>query len=80
MPLFRACPNCGSQIHVRKLACPCGHVFRGSKPLTTRNASRKSDVSAARALETEQQTAKRRKSDRERVKETRALETKEQTA
>ena len=67
MPLFRACPNCGSQIHVRKLACPCGHVFRGSKPLTTRNASRKSDVSAARALETEQQTAKRRKSDRERV-------------
>ena len=53
MPLFRACPNCGSQIHVRKLACPCGHsVFRGSKPLTTRNASRKSDVGAARALET----------------------------
>ena len=39
MPLFRACPNCGSQIHVRKLACPCGHsVFRGSKLLTTRNA------------------------------------------
>ena len=65
MPLFRACPNCGSQIHVRKLACPCGHsVFRGSKLLTTRNASRKSDVGAARALETDEQTAKRRKSDR----------------
>ena len=63
MPLFRACPNCGSQIHVRKLACLCDHVFRGSKPLTTRNASRKSDVSAARALETEEQTAKHRKSD-----------------
>ena len=81
MPLFRACPNCGSQIHVRKLACPCGHsVFRGSKPLTTRNASRKSDVGAARALETDEQTAKRRKSDRKRVRETRALETEEQTA
>ena len=54
MPLFRACPNCGSQIHVRKLACPCGHsVFRGSKLLTTKNASRKSDVGAARALETD---------------------------
>ena len=81
MPLFRACPNCGSQIHVRKLACPCGHsVFRGSKPLTTRNASRKSDVGAARALETDEQTAKRRKSDRKRVRETRVLETEEQTA
>ena len=81
MPLFRACPNCGSQIHVRKLACPCGHsVFRGSKLLTTRNASRKSDVGAARALETNEQTAKRRKSDRKRVRETRVLETEEQTA
>ena len=79
MPLFRACPNCGSQVHVRKLVCPCGHVFRGSTPLTTRNASRKSDVSAARALETEEQTVKRRKSDRDRAKETRALETEEQT-
>ena len=64
MPSFRACPNCGSQINVRKLAgCTCGHVFRGSKPLynTTRNPSRKSDVSAARALETEEQTDKCRK-------------------
>ena len=76
---FRACPNCGCQIHVRKLACPCGHVFRGSKPLTTRNASRKRDVSAARALETEEQTAKHRKSNRGRVVGTRTLETKEQT-
>ena len=80
MPLFQACPSCGSQVHARKLACPCGHVFRGSKPLTTKNASRKSDVSAVRALETEEQTAKRRKSDREHVVETRALETEEQTA
>ena len=81
MPLFRACPNCSSQIHVRKLACPCDHsVFCGSKPLTTRNASRKSDVGAARALETEQQTAKRRKSNREHMRDTRILETEEQTA
>ncbi len=80
MPLFQACTNCGSQIHVRKLTCPCGHVFRGSKPLTVRSASRKSDVSTTRASETEEQTAKRRKCDRERVKQTRASETEEQTA
>ena len=36
----------------------------------------KSDVRAAKALETKEQTAKRRKADREHVKETRALETK----
>ena len=65
MPFFRACPNYGSQIHDKKLACMCRHVFRGTKPLTTRNASRKSDVSAARALETKERTAKHRKSDRE---------------
>ena len=52
-------------------------MFRGSKPLTTRNASKESDVGAARALETEEQTAKHRKSDRECVKETRALKTEE---
>jgi len=34
MLLFQVCFNCGSQIHVRKLACLCGHVFRGSKLLT----------------------------------------------
>ena len=61
----------------RKLACPCGYLFRGSKPLNTRNATKKSDASAARALETEEQTDKHRKSDRERVKETRALEAEE---
>ena len=30
-------------------------MFRGNKPLTTKNASKKSDVSAARALETDEQ-------------------------
>ena len=55
-------------------------MFGESKPLTIRNASRKSDVSAATVLETEEQTAKRRKSDRELVKETRALQSEEQTA
>ena len=77
---FWACPGCGSQIHVRKLACLCGHVFHGSKWLTTRNASRKSDVSAARALEIKEQAAKRRKTNRKHVVGIRALETKEQTA
>ena len=52
-------------------------MFRGSEPLTTWNASKKSDVSAARALETEERTAKHRKSDRECVREIRALETEE---
>ena len=73
MSFFRACPSCDSQIHVRKLACPCGYVFHRTKPLTTWNTLKKSDVSAVRALETEEQNAKRRKSNRKRVKETRAL-------
>ena len=49
-------------------------MFRGSKPLTIRNASRKGDVGAASALETDEQTAKRRKSNREHVRETRVLQ------
>ena len=76
---FQACPNHGSQIHARKLACPFGYVFRGSKPLTTKNVSRK--VMLVQQEQTaEEQTAKCRKSDRECAVETRALETKEQTA
>ena len=61
---FQACPNHGSQIHARKLACPFGYVFRGSKPLTTKNVSRK--VMLVQQEQTaEEQTAKCRKSDRE---------------
>ena len=67
MSLFRACPV----VHVRKLACLCGHIFRRSKPLTTRNASREGDVSAAKSLEPKEQAAKRKKTNRECVEETR---------
>ena len=78
-------PNClyfkrALTVVARKLACPCGHVFCGSKPLlTTRNASRRVML-VQQALETEEQAAKHRKTNRERVEETRALETKQQTA
>jgi len=50
-------------------------VFHGSKPLTIKSASRKSDAIATRAFESEEQTAKRRKCVREHLKKTRALET-----
>ena len=65
-------PNCLYFKHVltvvaRKLAYPCGHVFCGSKPLlTTRNASRKVML-VQQALETEEQAAKHRKTNRELV-------------
>ena len=41
LPLFSPCPNCGDQVHVRKLACSCGLVFHKSYPLTIKNASAK---------------------------------------
>ena len=69
MSLFWVCPNCGSQIYVWKLACPRGHVFCGSKPLSTRDASRKVML-VQQALETEEQTTKHRKSNKECVVET----------
>ena len=44
--------NYSSQICVRKLACPCGHVTHTNKPHTTRNSSRKTDaVNTVRALQ-----------------------------
>ena len=27
MRLEKVCPQCDATLHVRKLACPCGHVF-----------------------------------------------------
>ena len=42
------------------VAYPCGHVFRGSKPLTTRNEE---VMLVQQALETEEQTAKHKKTD-----------------
>ena len=27
MRLKKVCPQCDATLHVRKLACPCGHVF-----------------------------------------------------
>jgi len=51
MPLFQACSNCGSQIHVRRLACPCGHVFRGSKTLRRTSCSTQPQLTPKQELQ-----------------------------
>ena len=58
-----------SQIYVRKLACLCGHVFVEASHLPLGMHLEKV-MSVQQALETEEQTAKRRKSNKECVVET----------
>ena len=38
--LMKECPDCSTVVHVRKLGCPCGHVFCKSKSLTVKCASK----------------------------------------
>ena len=44
--LMNQCPDCGITVHIRKLRCPCGHVFRKSKSLTLEGASKKANAVA----------------------------------
>ncbi len=80
MPLFRPCPRCGSPVHVRKLACACGHEFRRSLALTEKHhVNAVGHKARKRALETEDESSKRRSSDSACKAQKRALETAEQT-
>ena len=36
MRLKKVCPQCDATLHVRKLACPCGHVFPAKAQQTKR--------------------------------------------
>ena len=38
--LMKECPDCSTVVHVRKLGCPCGHVFGKSKSLTVKCTSK----------------------------------------
>ena len=47
MRLKKVCPQCDATLHVRKLACPCGHVF----PAKAQQMKRKRPIERAdRAL------------------------------
>lgn len=74
MPTFcRQCPNCGNPIHVRKLACLCGHEFRSkTRPLTV--------TYAIRAVETKQQSSEHRSIDRNSKALKQVLESEEQSS
>ena len=65
MRFKKVCPQCDATLHVRKLACPCGHVFPAETQQTKRKRpieSKQSDnvsKAAKRACETGEETRKR---------------------
>ena len=71
MRLKKVCPQCDATLHVRKLACPCGHVFpakaqqmKRKRPIESRQSAyvRKA---AKRACETGEETMKRQTQNQE---------------
>ena len=71
MRLKKVCPQCDATLHVRKLACPCGHVFpakaqqmKRKRPIESRQSVyvRKA---AKRACETGEETMKRQTQNQE---------------
>ena len=82
MSLFRSCPVCGNQVHIRKLTCTqCGRTFRQKKRLLssahtkyTKQVSRDCLIKK-RVRETEKDSAARRERDRSLRAQKRALET-----
>ena len=85
MRLKKVCPQCDATLHVRKLACPCGHVFPAKAQQTKCKRpieSRQSDnvrKAAKRACETDEETRKRQTHNKERMASIRQCETREQT-
>ena len=85
MRLKKVCPQCDATLHVRKLACPCGHVFPAKAQQTKRKRpieSRQSDnvrKAAKRACETDEETRKRQTHNKERMASIRQCEKREQT-
>ena len=60
MRLKKVCPQCDATLHVRKLACPCGHVFPAKAQQTKRKRPKQSDnvrKAAKRACETGEVTS-----------------------
>ena len=71
MRFKKVCPQCDATLHVRKLACPCGHVFPAKTQQTKRKRpieSKQSDnvrKAAKRACETGEETRKRQTHNKE---------------
>ena len=85
--LMKECPDCSTVVHVRKLGCPCGHIFGKSKSLTVKCASKQTKqriiANAAsqarkRALETKEESKQRKKSNAARLALKIALETQQE--
>ena len=59
MRFKKVCPQCDATLHVRKLACPCGHVFPAKAQRNKPIESKQSDnvrKAAKRASETGEET------------------------
>ena len=60
------CPDCGMGVHVRKLACTCGHTFSRNRPvLTIITCSKKHEISNLRAQESVERAACRKQRDKD---------------
>ena len=79
MRLKKVCPQCDATLHVRKLACPCGHVFPAKAQQTKRKRPENVRKAAKRACETDEETRKRQTHNKERMASIRQCETREQT-
>ena len=77
MPVTRQCTKCDSKVHIRKLVCQCGNVFRRSKPLTATLEARKHYAGSKGSTESEEQAIKRRRQNRNCAAKNRTLETAE---
>ena len=85
--LEKGCPDCGTIVHVRKLRCPCGHVFRKFKSNSTvrKQALESTRIANAasqtrkRALETKEESEQRKKTNAASQAHRRALETEKES-
>ena len=76
----KTCPKCFLLVHIRKLACNCGHIFRKPKSACVSTASRINKTSCGPSLLDiqEQQSMEKRQKDKDRIATKRALQTPEE--
>ena len=85
--LEKECPGCGTIVHVRKLRCPCGHVFHRLKntltvrkqALETTKVANASSQTRKRALESNTESEQRKKTNAVSLAHRRALETEQES-
>ena len=64
MPFKKVCPQCDATLHVRKLACPCGHVF----PAKTQQTKRKRPIESKQSAKQLKEHVKQLGNDRHIIK------------